>query len=146
MIRSELVTIVNRPIEVVFDYLADFSQLPAYEPAVESVQRTSNGPIAVGSTWTHARRMGRRRVVAPIVLIEYQRPDVLAITSDSGPVKVRARQVFETVADGTRVTEVLEMKVSGPARLFEPLIRRQAEHAGRAAHAGFKAILEERAS
>ncbi len=142
MIRSELVTTVNRPIEVVFDYLADFSTLPAYEPAVESVQRTSDGPIAVGSTWTHTRRMGRRRVVAPIVLVEYERPSVLAIASDSGPIKVRARQVFETVGDGTVVTETLEMKVSGPARLFEPLIRRQAEQSGQDAHAGFKTILE----
>jgi polyketide cyclase/dehydrase/lipid transport protein len=37
MIRVRLTSVVNRPLEVVFAALADFMNLPEYEPSVEKV-------------------------------------------------------------------------------------------------------------
>jgi uncharacterized membrane protein len=62
VIKLRVTTVVNRPLEVVFAYLADFMNLPEYEPWVEKVEATSAGPIGVGSTWHHVRRQGRRRL------------------------------------------------------------------------------------
>jgi uncharacterized protein YndB with AHSA1/START domain len=144
MIRIELTTVVKRSLNEVFDYLVDFSNLPQYEPWVERVERTSAGPIRVGSTWTHVRRMGRRRITAPIDLVEYEPPHRLAIVSGSGGVSVRATQRFDPIEGGTQVTELLEMTIRGPLRLLEPVIRRSALQQGHEVHRRFKEILESR--
>jgi hypothetical protein len=68
----------------VFAYLSDFMNLPEYEPSVEHVRPTSTGPIGVGSTWTHIRRQGRRRLEAPIELVEWEPNRRLAIRSGAG--------------------------------------------------------------
>ena len=143
VILIELSTVVACPVHVAFQYLANFENLPEHEPAVEKVTRTSMGPVGVGSTWTHVRRMGRRRIEAPITLVEYEPDRRLAILSDAEPVHVRALQVFESTSDGsTRVSETLEMRITGAARLFEPVIRVQARRQAVASHQGFKAVLE----
>jgi uncharacterized membrane protein len=69
VIEAELATVIERPVHDVFAYVVDFTNLPAYDRWVESVSRTSDGPIGVGSTWTHRRVQGRRRFDAPIELV-----------------------------------------------------------------------------
>jgi MraZ protein len=98
----------------VFEYLANFDNLPEYEPWVQTVERSSDGPIRVGSTWTDVRRMGRRRISAPIELVEYEQNRRLALVSGSGGVNVRATQTFEPTEEGTQVVELLEMTIRGP--------------------------------
>ena len=142
MIKVRVTTVVNRSVEVVFAYLSDFMNLPEYEPWVEKVVRTSAGPIGVGSTWTHVRRQGRRRLEAPIQLVEWEPNQRLAIRSGAGPFSVFATQDFEPVENATRVTETLEMRLAGLLRLMEPLMRGQARRQAKEVHRRFKEILE----
>jgi hypothetical protein len=53
---------------------------------------------------------------------------------------------FEQNRDATRVTETLEMRVSGLLRLMEPLMRRQARRQEEEIHRRFNEILERGAS
>jgi hypothetical protein len=56
---------------------------------------------------------------------------------------VRVTQTFTALGeDSTEVVEVLEMRLSGLVRLFEPIIRRQAPKQAAAVHQRFKEILE----
>lgn len=139
-----MVTVINRPIEEVFDFVADFCTLPRYDRWVESARRTDDGPIGTGSKWTHRRIQGRRRFDAPIELVEFASPRRFVMASGSRGFDVRSTMTFEQVEpDETKVTEVLEMRLSGLPRLFERMIRRQVPGQAEEVHRRLKAILEE---
>jgi carbon monoxide dehydrogenase subunit G len=143
MIRTTHTVTIARPPAQVFDYLADSDNLLKYEPYVEQVQRTSTGPIGIGSTWTHTRRQGRQRITAPIEITECQPPRRLAIVSGAGAFLVRSAIDFVPEGAGTRLTEVLEMEIKGPMRLLSPLISRSARKQVPEIHQRLKEVLEQ---
>ena len=143
MIRTEVVTVIDRPVDEVFAFVADFTTLPQYDRWVESVERVDDGPIGVGSAWTHRRTQGRRRIDAPIELVEYRSPRSFAMVSGSPGFEVRSSMTFEAIDPATtKVTELLEMRLSGLPRLFEPMIRRQVPGQGEEVHRQLKRVLE----
>ena len=114
MIRTTIRTVVSRPLAGVFAYLADFGNLADYEPWVTSIEATSVGPVRAGSSWRHTRVRGRRRIDAPIELVEYEPSRLLAIISGAKGFAVRSTQSFRAVGeDSTEVVEVLEMRLGG---------------------------------
>lgn len=145
MVQAEFRTVVSRPLDEVFAYLADLNNLPQYDRWVTSVEATSDGPPRVGSTWRHRRVQGGRSFDAPIELVEYEFNRRIAIVSGSNGLDVRSTHSFTADGDAsTVVTEVLEMRLSGMSRLFEPIIRQQVPIQGAEVHARFKEILESR--
>ena len=143
MIRSEYTTDIDRPVREVFSFLVDFTTLPRYDRYVQSAERTSSGQIGVGSTWTHTRVQGRRHIVAPITLLEYEADRRFVMQSGSQGFDVRSTVAVEPLGgDGTRIVEVLEMRLSGFVRLFEPMIARQVPKQGREVHEALKRVLE----
>jgi uncharacterized membrane protein len=143
MIHMEMTTIIERPLTDVFAFVADFATLPRYDRWVESVEKTSSGPIGVDTTWTHQRVQGRRRITAPIRLVEYQPSERLAMVSGSAGFDVRSMMVFRSLGDArTEFTETLEMRLSGFPRLLEPFIRRQVGPQSQEVHVRLKQILE----
>ena len=46
--------LIRRPVEEVFDYVADERNEPGYNPQLRSVEKTTPGPIGVGTS-TRAR-------------------------------------------------------------------------------------------
>jgi uncharacterized membrane protein len=146
VIRAQVKTVVARPIDVVFSYLADFSHLPEHDPWVKRVELISPSSSGVGATWLHERVQGRRTIEAPIEVVEYEPNSLLTIKSGSKGFDVRAAQTFRAVGDdATEVTEDLEMRLSGVVRLIEPLIRRHAPKQASEVHRRFKEILEKSA-
>jgi uncharacterized membrane protein len=143
VISTRIRTTVSRPLTEVFAYVADFSKLPLYDPYVTSIEKTSPGPVGVGSTWRHQRAQGRRTIDAPIEMTAYEPNRRLAIASGSKGFDVRSTQTFVALDDGsTEVVEVLEMRLSGLARLFEPIISRQVLKQGAEVHRRLKELLE----
>jgi uncharacterized membrane protein len=142
MIRAEVSTVVGRPLSETFAYVADFTNLPEYDDWVKSAERTSEGPIGVGSTWTHRRVQGRRAFDAPIELLEYEPDRRFVMKSGSRGFDVRSTMTFADHDGSTEITEVFEMRLSGLVRLFEPVIRRQAPAQGREVHRKLKERLE----
>ncbi|MBU8865537.1 SRPBCC family protein [Paenarthrobacter aromaticivorans] len=143
MIRFENSVTVDRDPTIVFNFVVNFETLPKYDRYVISAQKTSTGPIGVGSTWTHIRTQGPQKIVAPITLTEFDPPRRFVMESGSGGFEVRSTMTFEPSGDGvTKVTEVLEMKTKGLTRLFEPMIKRQVPKQGSEVHDRLKEVIE----
>lgn len=143
MIRFENSVTVDRDPSTVFNFVVNFETLPKYDRYVISAQKTSTGPIRVGSTWTHIRTQGPQKIVAPIKLTEFDPPRRFVMESGSGGFEVRSTMTFEPSGDGvTKVTEVLEMKTKGLTRLFEPMIKRQVPKQGSEVHDRLKEVIE----
>ena len=51
MLKIESATVINRPVEEVFSVLSNLENNPKWSSAFLEVKKTSDGPIAVGTTW-----------------------------------------------------------------------------------------------
>ena len=47
----ESTVIVERPVEEVFGFILDLTNVPSMDPSVQSVEKTSEGPIEAGTTF-----------------------------------------------------------------------------------------------
>jgi Polyketide cyclase / dehydrase and lipid transport len=70
MARVSGAILINRPVEFVFDYVADQCNEPIYNPRMLRSEKITDGPIGVGTRFRATARSGRRVVE---MLIENRR-------------------------------------------------------------------------
>ena len=68
---------IARPVEVVFDYVADQSNEPQYNPRMVRAERVDHGLLGPGSQFASAVRSGGRTAPMMIELTAYDRPTLL---------------------------------------------------------------------
>ena len=78
MARIEGEITIARPIEVVFDYVADQSNEPQYNPNMVRAEKVTTGPIGAGTTFKSAVRSAGRTADTAIEVTRYDRPRLLA--------------------------------------------------------------------
>ena len=129
MIRASWQTRIERPVEEVFDYVADLDHEPEWNPDASNVVRISPGPVGLGTVWEE----DFARVGHYVTTIDaYDRPSVLSF--DARNPRTDAHVRFEFTPDGDDATVVscaLELTMKGVMRVIEPLlgpmIRKQVE-------------------
>ena len=145
MIRVEMSTIIERPVEEVFAYVGDQTNATAWQAGVVEVRRTSDGPIGVGTTHTLVRTFMRRRMEASNEYVAYEPNERITFKITSGSARMEASYFFEVVDDGTRLTSRIEMDASGFMSLAEPVIAAGLKREMKAAFRALKDLLENRA-
>jgi uncharacterized protein YndB with AHSA1/START domain len=141
--RSDSVTI-DRPVEEVFAYVTDTSNDPEWHTDVLEARKTSEGPVAIGTTW-HQRfkpAMGVSEGDSEVIAFEPNRMEVLR--SELGPMQPTLTYRFEPTDGGTRFTRRVQIRVSGWARLMEPMMRLLVPKRNAGFVANLKRVLEER--
>lgn len=131
MIRASWTTHVHRPVEEVFDYVADLSNEPEWNPDASKVVRKTDGPIGVGTTWEE----DFARVGHYVTRIDrYERPT--SVSFDARNPRTDAYVAFTFAAahgDAADVSCEVTLTMHGFMRVLEPLlapmIRRQIETA-----------------
>ena len=128
MARIETTITINRPIEQVFSYVADYRNNIHWQTGVITAEFTSSAPIGVGSTYKYdATAMGRKMETTGELTI-YDPPHKIAWKSTSGPFPMSGSTTFEEVGGGTRLTDILEAEPGGFFKLAAPLLLRQMEN------------------
>ena len=72
--------LIDRPVENVFDYVADECNEPSYNAQMRLVEKISDGPIGVGTQYRADVVSGSRPVSMVIEYTAYERPRRLAIS------------------------------------------------------------------
>src|SRR5215510_10545358 len=116
--------IINRPIEEVFAFVTNLENERAWQPEIESIQFTSEGPMQVGTTFREARRTFGRRYEWHFKVTEFESPKIFSIQTLSGTMPYQGSRLFETAPGGTKVTEMGELQTNGLLKLFDPLMAR----------------------
>jgi uncharacterized membrane protein len=116
--------LVDRPLRHVFDYLADFRNAPTWQPQLDSV-RLDGGPFPVGKQVVEIHHFLGVRVEALGDLVDWQPLNGFTVRGRSKLLRVESRYAFTREPDGTRTSLSLTMDPRGPARLVEPVLRRQ---------------------
>jgi len=109
------ITIERSPAEV-FAYLADFEKVPTWNHAIVETTQISEGPVGVGTTYRQVRQLPRPSEER-FEVTEFEPEARLSVEGTFGPFPGRLGYLFEPVAGGTRVTNVVELQPSGVLRL-----------------------------
>jgi uncharacterized protein YndB with AHSA1/START domain len=124
MPRSQSVQRIERPADVVFDFLADGANNPQWQPLVIQTRR-EGGSLGVGTRYTQQMRhpLGFR-VSSDYTLTRYDRPKTLSFEVTSGG-PVRPTGTFELTpidAGTTDVRYTIEYRTHGLMSLLVPFL------------------------
>jgi uncharacterized membrane protein len=126
MLKIESTAVINRPIEEVFAVLSNLENNPKWSSAFLEVKRTSEGPIAVGTTWRAVQKAFGQGLESEVEVTEYE-PNRMWTQKGKSPFPVHVQATFESVDGGTRVNLRLEGEPGGFFKLAEPLVAMMAK-------------------
>jgi uncharacterized protein YndB with AHSA1/START domain len=112
---------VRRPLEAVFDYLADPLNFPQWNSAVQAVHKTSAGPAEVGSTYSMERQLAGGRAENQLEVVARARPEEFALRTTSGPTPFLYRYSLAPEDGETDVRLAATIEAEGVLALLGPL-------------------------
>lgn len=125
MLTIEASTIIDRPLEEIFDYVVDLRNSVHYSAEVVAARKTSDGPVGLGSTFAMTVQIMGRRLESSSEIVEYEPYRSVALEHDAGPLKAQDdRFTFERVDGGTKVTHRAAAETGGLFRLADPVLSR----------------------
>ena len=133
---------IARPVEVVFDAVADPRNEPYYNPTMTESTKLTDGPIGVG---TQFQASVMSRGTARPVTIEYtsfKRPHRIDSHSVMDGATVHGHVQCDPTPAGTRFSWDWEVTLTGPARFVGPLISLIGRRQERTIWTGLKLYLE----
>lgn len=119
-INGEIV--IDRPLEVVFDFVSDECNEPRYNPQMLSVEKLSPGPIGSGTQFRAQMKSGSRTLPLLIKLTTFERPVRLGSHSTFSGATIDGELTFESVGDSTLMRWAWNITPSGALRLLTPLV------------------------
>jgi hypothetical protein len=126
----------------IFDFLADFRNLPQWHPTVEEAELLTMDPYVRNARHLVRGRIAGRRIEAEIVTTELERPRLLIATAANAAAQTTDR--FDlSPAEGGKVslTYRTELQLNAPLRVIGPLMVPALTSAWGAAAAGLERIM-----
>jgi uncharacterized membrane protein len=114
MIKAEKSVVIERPIEVVFDYVGDQTNGPRWQAGLTEVRRLTDGPPGVGTRHTLVRTFLGRRMEADNEYIVFEPGKVITFRTTSGPMPLEASYLVEPAPGGTRRASCRSRSRSSP--------------------------------
>ena len=148
--RVEGAIVIGRPVEEVFDYVADERHEPSFNTRMSRVELLTPEPIGVGSRFGVEMTMMRRVFDMTVEFTAFERPRLLGSTSRSlprggtgRPVLTAGRLTFEPVPEGTLLRWSRHVETPGAMRLLVPLVAWMGRRQERRVWGSLKRLLEE---
>jgi len=122
MARFEQSTTVSISPDKAYDYLADITRHTEWGSHLASAERTTAGPVVVGSTFsTVGKLFGTHKAEVKITELVPNQKIVYESQDDSG--HFRHQFTLNAEDGGAAITKSVEpLKVTGPLKLFSPLL------------------------
>lgn len=118
-VKGEIV--IARPVEEVFDFVADERNEPAYNPRMTRAEQVTDGPVGVGTRFVTTVRALRKPIDVHVEYTAYDRPRLLSSVSRMAAGEVHGTLTFEPDLAGTRMRWHWQLRPRRAARLLTPL-------------------------
>lgn len=135
---------IHRPVEEVFDFVADERNEPRYNPHMCSAEQTSAGPIGIGTTFRVESTSRGRPVAMTITYTDYERPQRLRSLTRLSTMNIQGTLTFDPVPQGTQMRWSWELEPRGILKLMAPVIALIGRRQERSIWTGLKRYLEAR--
>ena len=126
------------PIQQVFDDLADFSNVAAWDPGVSEAERLDDGPIRLGSRFRVVASFLGRAVPLTYAIIGFEPPHRLVLRGEDSSFVSHDEITLAPRGAGTRVTYDARLELSGLRRLADPVVHAVFQWVGRQAAGGLR--------
>jgi Polyketide cyclase / dehydrase and lipid transport len=113
---------INRPVQEVFDFVADERNEPRYNPRMLRAEKLSPGPVGPGSRFRAVMRSWPRPTTMTSEFTMYQRPRRLASTSCLSTMDIEGTLSFDPVSEGTRMRWSWQLQPRGLLKLMTPVV------------------------
>jgi carbon monoxide dehydrogenase subunit G len=133
--------LINRPIDEVFDFVADERNEPKYNPRMTVAEMVTPGPIGVGSKF-HCVMTGAGATDVAVEFTEFVRPRRLGSTSHISNMDINGTLLFEPQGQRTRLKWLWNIEPRGFLKLLGPMVRRMGERQELAIWTGLKKVME----
>jgi polyketide cyclase/dehydrase/lipid transport protein len=124
MARIEGEIVIGRPVDVVFDYVADQSNEPQYNPQMVRAEKITPGPVGKGTRFRSAVTSMGRTAEMLIECTGYDRPKLFATTTTMAQADISYTLRFQPAPAGTRMRWSGQVHPKGAFRLLGPVITR----------------------
>jgi hypothetical protein len=142
MARIDGEIVIGRPVAVVFDYVADQSNEPRYNPLMVREEKITPGPVGKGTRFRSAVASMGRAAEMLIEVTGYDRPARLAAAPTMQQADISYTLTFEPAASGTRMRWSDQVRPKGAFKLLGPLIIWMGRHQEQRIWARLKRHLE----
>ncbi len=122
MAKIEGEILIGRPVDVVFDYVADQSNEPQYNPQMVRADKITPGPVGKGTRFRSAVASRGRTAEMLIECTSYDRTRLFASTTTMAQADISYTLTFEPAAAGTRMRWSGQVRPKGAIRLAGPVI------------------------
>ncbi len=113
---------IKRPVDKVFTYVADAKNWPKWNMALLEAEQTSSGQMGNGATFRGANKVMGRRMAWTSKISEYEPNKKWRETISSGSTLIEEHLTFNSTGEGTKFTQVYDVKVGGFLKLFAPMV------------------------
>lgn len=113
--------LIRRPIEEVFDFVADERTEPTYNRNMAVAEKITDGPIGVGTRFRATVRARSRALSMYIEYTGFDRPRLIASTTRTGMADFTGTLTFIPTTEGTRLRWSWNAWPKRAGRLLAPL-------------------------
>lgn len=138
--------LIGRPVEEVFDFVADERNEPLYNPRMLAAEKVTDGPIGVGTRFSATTKAGRRGAEMVIEVIGFDRPTRIASSTSLSTMDIRGTLIFEPVGQGTRIRWSWDLEPKRALKLMGPVVALMGRRNEQAIWVSLKGYLEARSS
>ena len=133
---------IDRPRQVIFDYVTDPANSHKWQGATVSAEWISEGPAGAGSRQRILTRFMGRDIESTSEFAAWEPPDCCVFRVVNGPIPVEGTWRFESNGNGTLCTMSGKIDAGGFFKLAEGLIRKQVDKQHKADLETLKQLLE----
>jgi carbon monoxide dehydrogenase subunit G len=126
--RFEGSAVVDRPIEQVFDFLADGTNDPKFSPRVLEIAKATDGPVGVGTVFKSTVKDAGMKTNREFEITDFERPTRIRWAERSKNQVTAPEGGYDLAPEGggTRVTVYNVLEGHGIGKLLAPLALRSA--------------------
>jgi uncharacterized protein YndB with AHSA1/START domain len=126
--RFDVTTVIDRPIEEVFAFLADGTNDPKFSPRVLEIAKTTDGPPGPGTVYASTVKDAGVKTKREFEITEFEQPRRIRWTEISKNVVTVPEGGYdlEPEGEGTRVTLHNTFEGRGVGKLIAPMALRSA--------------------
>lgn len=130
MITVERSIDVDKPVDVVIEYLKDFAHAEEWDPGTKSCTQESAGPIAVGTTWHNVSAIKGRETQLTYELTRLEAGRLTFRGTNKTATSTDDIRVEASAAGGSTITYNAQIQFHGIAKVAGPFLDGEFERLG----------------
>jgi uncharacterized protein YndB with AHSA1/START domain len=134
--------VIDRPIDEVFDFVADERNEPLYNSRMLTAEKVTDGPIGIGTRFSATTNSGRGTADMVIEVISFNRPMRIVSSTSLSNMNIRGTLAFEPVGQDTRLRWSWDLEPKGALKVIGPVVALLGRRNEKAIWASLKAYLE----